>query len=137
MSGGLVDKTLKEFVELETERRELKDRLKKVKAKQSKLEEELLEKFQESGVQSLNIDGLTVYLRRQLWAYPPSENKEEFYQILKDTGYGDFVRETVNTHSLSALFREAEDNEFSEIPTEIREKVNLSEKFSVRTRSSN
>lgn len=72
------------------------------------LEEELLGMFEKLGTNNFNIDGRTVYLHREWWAKTAEGHSvEEALAALKacdETAV--FVKESFNTQTLSAYFRE-------------------------------
>ena len=59
---------LKRFVALEDEKKSLAKKLETIKNDLEKLEFELIPDFVEDGVQSMNVDGRTVYIGRDVWA---------------------------------------------------------------------
>jgi hypothetical protein len=122
---------LQEFVDLENDRRDLELRLKQIKERRQELEEKLLSQFEESGVQSMRVNGMTVYMHRQLWANHNGD-KETTVQALRASGLGDMIYETFNSQTLSAWVREMEDID-TEIPEAVRPHLKLSERFSIRT----
>lgn len=127
--------SMREFVALEKERRDLEDRLKHIKARRDDLEQILLGAFEESQIQSMKIDGLTVYIHRQLWARPKGGDYDLAVRALREVGWDDLVEIKCNTHRVSSQVREM-DREGVELPEPIKEAFDVSEQFSVRTRKS-
>ena len=82
-----------------------------IKERANALEKELLEEFGEEGVQSVQVDGSTVYLKRELWAAKASDDvdSERIRQALHDAGLSEFVTEKHNSSTLSAYLRNLED----------------------------
>ena len=136
------DEKLRRYVELDSRKRELKDELKTTNEEMRKLGEQLLNEFEHSGIQNINVDGVTIYIHRQLWA--GAKDKPAAIQALKKAGLVDYVAETFNTQSLSAWVREqvalAEDDDMEDIydalPPEFRDAINVSERFELRARRS-
>ena len=131
--AGIEPKLLKRFVQLEKRRRELESQLKEAKAESGHLEAMLLEKFAESGIASIKVDGLTVYLHRQLWAGPIDGNYIAACEALQAVGLGDMVEPRFNTNTLSAWVRER-DKEGEALPPTLSEAIKVTEQFSIRTR---
>ncbi len=123
---------LKRYVELEHERRDLDDRLKAVKAETEKLAASLLDQFAEAGMQSARVNGLTVYVHRQLWASAVEGNYEAACQALRASGHGEFVQERFNTNQISALAREMDKNGET-LPVEWDGPIKVAETFQLRT----
>lgn len=122
---------LREFVRLNNYRRELDEKLTVVKSQIAGLEVVIRDDMETSGIQSFNVDGLTVYLHRQLWA---SAKDLEALAQFADTA--EFVRPRVLAQTISAYVRElpVDDEGMPVLPKQIKDAVNVTEKFSVRTR---
>lgn len=126
-------KRLKRFTELELTRRTLKDELDKCNAEIAVLEEGVLADFENAGASSMNIDGLSVYLHRQLWAKPRNGDYPAACEALKKAGLGAMVEPRFNTNTLSSWFRE-KDKAGEPVPDVLTDVIDLTEVFSVRTR---
>lgn len=124
---------LKQFVRLSEQKSELEGALEVVKKNLAELEPEILEGFEELGAQNMNIDGRTVYIHSQIWAGSVDGNTQALVDSLKANGHGDLVKEQYNSNTLSAWVRELLKNG-EEIPAPIQPHINITEKFSVRTR---
>ena len=96
---------LKEFVALETRKRELDAELKAIAARIDDLEQALLPQFLTAGVASMKVDGRTVYIAQDIYA-GPAHNRAEVITALKRSGLGQYVSENYNTQSLRAFVRE-------------------------------
>jgi hypothetical protein len=94
------DNLLRQFADVEHEIRDLKERLTLLNAQRARLEAILLDQWQEGGVQKTTVDGLTIYIRRDLWA------KCENGEVLTGTDLDHSVTTKVDTHKLSAAVRE-------------------------------
>ena len=126
---------LKRFVALEERRRQLETEVDAIKAEASELESRLLPQFEQSGTERIAIDGRTVYVERKLWAKAKDGDKPAVCKALKRAHLGDYVEETFNTNSLSAYVREL-DREERPLPSSLRDVLEVSEVFKLRTRRS-
>ena len=134
---------LARFVALEKAKRDLEARLDAVKEEQKAVEETIFREVFEAGFvfQSITLDGMTVYLHRQLWAGAKQGEKEGLIYALKESGLVDMVSETFNTNTLSAWVRERQQEGgyqdigslIAALPSRIGEHITVSEKFSLRT----
>lgn len=73
-------------------------------------------------------------LRTSLKASAVSGKKDELYALLKNSGYGDLVVETVNPSSLSAFVKEQISENENELPEWLDGLINIFEKNTVSTR---
>ena len=126
---------LKRFIALEERRRQLETEIDIVRSEAAQLEQLLLPEFERNGLEKVSFDGRTVYLERKLWAKAKDGNKAAVCKALKRAHLGDFVEETFNTNSLSAYVREL-DREDRPLPPSLRDVVEISEVFKLRTRRS-
>jgi hypothetical protein len=126
---------LKRFIALDDRRRQLEAEIDSVKAEVAELEQLLLPEFERNGVERVSIDGKTIYLERKLWAKAKDGDKAAVCKALKRCRLGDYVEETFNTNSLSAYVREL-DREGRDLPPSLREVLEVSEVFKLRTRRS-
>ena len=78
--------------------------------------------------------GMSFSLRTTIKASAISGKKEVLYTLLKNTGYGDLVVETVNPSSLSAFVKEQISENENELPKWLDGLVNIFEKNTVSTR---
>lgn len=130
------------FVELTQRKRDLKNELSDINKDLDSLQVDLLKQFEESGMQSARIKGMTVYLNRQIWAGAIDGDQERTIRALKAAGLADYVAERFNTQSLSAWVREqialADDDDLEDLydalPPEFRDNVKITEKFELRAR---
>ena len=76
-------------------------------------------------------------LRTSLKASAVAGKKEELYDLLKSSGYGDLVVETVNPSSLSAFVKEQISENENELPEWLNGLINIFEKNTVSTRKYN
>lgn len=125
--------TLREYVRLRTEADNLKTRLEVVEQHRKELEPAILEWFASSGVNRINVDGVTVYVRRELWASAKDGDKVQAAAALKASGMEDYVSPTFNVQQVSAYFREL-DREGVEPPPELAAAFKVTETFKLAAR---
>ena len=101
------------------------------------LESEIKELYAAGGVQSVKVDGKTVYLHRQIWSSAETGKGEDLATVLALLGKGDLVKTSVSAQTLSSLVREYErDNDDMPIlPDELKGLVRVSDKVSIRLRA--
>jgi hypothetical protein len=126
---------LKRFVALEERRKELEGEIDRIKAEAAELESALMPQFEQEGVERISIDGRTVFIERRLWASAKNGDKQALCKALKRAHLSEFVQETFNSQSLSALVREW-DRDGRPMPPSLREVLEVSEVFKLRTRRS-
>lgn len=126
---------LKRFVALEERRRELEGEIDRIKAEATELESSLMPQFEQAGIERVSIDGRTVFIERRLWASAKNGDKLAVCKALKRARLSEFVQESFNSQSLSALVREW-DREGRPVPPSLREVLEVSEVFKLRTRRS-
>ncbi len=100
---------LREFVSLETRKKELDAELKVTKQRLDELEEVIIPMFIEAGVPAMTVevDGV----KRTLSIYPdvyasPLNSRDEVVDALKQSELGQYVAENYNTNSLTSFVRE-------------------------------
>jgi hypothetical protein len=128
---------VREYARLRAERGELEDRLAALKAKLEELEPLALDYFQEHGVDRLSLDGVTLYLRREVWAGKcEGVTADQAVDALHRFGFEDFAQPRVNYQGLSALFREREREEGIEgaVPEALREVFQAVESYRIGAR---
>lgn len=103
-----------------------------------KLIEELDRKLSDAMVESdlvkFTRNGKTFHLTTRLFASPRDGNSDLMIQTLKDNGYGDLVKETVNSNTLSSFAKEQKEANNDEMPEWLDQVVNTYEKVSVGIR---
>ncbi len=114
------NRILKRYVALEKKRRDLDKQLKETKKSIEELDASVLEQLRKAEVQSLNIDGMTLYIRRELWVKIPAQNPEAprneqipekeaaISALAENPETAEYVNETFNSQSVSAFLREIE-----------------------------
>ncbi len=135
--------SLRRFIRLDKLKRALKADLDKVKADLDALEPVVLRYMERNKMQKATVDGLTAYIKRELWAKrPPDVTTEEMCAGLKACGREAFVKEVANMQTLSGWIRELDHDKTNpedelELPTEMQGLLEVSETFRVRTRTAN
>jgi hypothetical protein len=99
---------LKEFVCLETRKRELDSELKAIAARIDDLEQALVPQFLSDGIASMKVDGRTVYIAQDIQS-SPANDRAEVIEALKQSALGQYVSENYNTQPLRAFVREVAD----------------------------
>lgn len=134
------------FIELSELRKTKEGEVDEIKDELALLEPQILERFENAGMQSMkSTQGQVVYVRRELWAGAQEGCDELLADALKRNGLGDLVRERINTQTLSSYVREVEKAQFNGsvrrpdeilplLPDGLQQTIKLSEKFSVRAR---
>jgi hypothetical protein len=100
---------LREFVSLETRKKELDADLKATKQRLDELEQQIIPMFVEEGVPSMTVEADGV--KRTLSIYPdvyasPLNDREDVVDALKQAGLDQYVAENYNTNSLTSFVRE-------------------------------
>lgn len=125
---------LRDYVRLRRREAELKAQMESIKKEADDLQHELLEQFGQDGVSSMTVDGMTVYLHRQLWAGAvEGVPKDTVVEVLKSVGLGHFVTESFNVQTLSSYVRDLEREE-EELPEELADVIAVREVYGIRTR---
>jgi hypothetical protein len=98
---------LKQYVDLDHERRRIDDRLAQIKKEQAALSEILIEDWAERGQQNAQVDGLTVYISHDFFC---SKSKgftsEEVCGALRAVGLADMCSMSYSASSLKAWVKE-------------------------------
>ena len=120
-----------EFAEKVAEKRKLEAEVKQLATELASREEKLVEEFAQAGIQNIKTaTGQTIYLNRQIFARLTGDQKKS-YTALRRAGLGDFIKEGVNTQTLSAYVRELEEV----LPKGLQPYINVTEVYRMRMRS--
>ena len=126
--------SVKEFTELETEKKLLEYELEKVKKRINEISPGIMDQFADNGIKNLNMNGRSVFIERKLWAkISDGKTKEEAIEAIKDAGYGILVSEGYNSQQLSSLLREFDKNG-KDLPEQFKEVIEASEVFKLKSR---
>lgn len=96
----------------------------------------LLDEFAKDGVQHVNLDARTVYVRRQLWASAKGL-QPDLCAAMKELGLSVMVKETVNSMTLSGWVRELEQSPETAmpiLPESLIDIVKVSEVFTLQVK---
>ncbi len=128
--------SLRTYARLDKEKRGLEDRLKKLKVQIEETSHAVLDHFQKLGIDRVTVEGVTIYVRRELWAGREQDvSVDQACTALKDAGLSEYAHERVNTQSLSAYVREL-DAAGEPLPAELQGVIKVSEVFKLSTRMS-
>ena len=136
-----------EYIELDDQRKGKEGEVEKIKERMTELEPQIMERFENAGMQSMKSkQGTVIYIRRDLWSGAKEGAEVLLLESLKAVGLGDMVREKVNTATLSAYVREQEKEQFGSnvtaspdeilgvLPEALRGVIAITERFSLRTK---
>lgn len=135
VSGNLFEN----MIRLDAEKKRLQADLDEIKSEIRDVEEQLLGKFGEEGMSSVKVGNKTLWLDRKIWASAGGDT-EGAIASLKQEGYGDMVKETVNRGSLSALVREfakplqTPEEVQAELPGSMAKAIKVTETNNIRVR---
>ena len=122
------------FEILSRKKKELKGELKNIEDELSSYEEGVMTYFEKNGIQNIKKNGMTIFLKRQLWAGKEEGiTGAEAVEALKEAGLDDYIGPS--TQGLSAYLRELDANGEG-IPQELQGKIKLTEKITISTRGS-
>jgi hypothetical protein len=128
--------TQRKFAALYREKLELQDRLNQVTKELGEMQEPMLDFFGDAGMQSVSVDGITLYIHEQIWANTAEgSTKELACEALVANGFGEFVSPGFNTSTLSAKAREMERNGES-FPEAVLAHIKVAPKVEIRARRS-
>lgn len=139
-----IEQLAKQYVKHLKRLNELENAVNAVELEMDKVEKQLLEQFQQSGLESLKVDGVNLHLRRDVYASAWGE-KAGLVEALKQTDFAPLIEESFNHNALSSWVRDnarKDGRELSNLspkeiieaqPSECREVLKVSEKFSIRS----
>lgn len=135
-----------QFIELDRRKKQADDDLEAIKEEMAQLEPQIMERFENAGMQSMKSkSGVVLYIRRQLFAGAAEGATVLLTESLKSAGLGDLVKEAVNAQRLSSWVTEFEAEHFNgtkvrpddlvqAMPPELRDSLKVIEKYSLRTK---
>ena len=111
---------------------QLEERRKELTALEEQTERQLFELMMVEELEKFTRGGRTFRPEIKTYASIRADCKEAAFQWLKENGYGDLVKEQVNTQSLTSLYKELEEN--GELPEEFISMLNVYQKQKVAIR---
>jgi hypothetical protein len=120
--------------ELREAKKEAELKVKELNAEIDEADYELSEMMANSETQNFTRCGTMFCLTTATRASAAAGRKDELYDALKQSGFGDLVYETVNANSLSAFIREQIADNDDALPDWLEGLVNVFEKTSVGIR---
>jgi len=105
------------YIALHKQKKQLEAELKDTKESIAKVEEALINSLLDNGMEKISLNGHTAYINNTTWA--KISDKERAIELLKDEGYGDYIKEGYNSQQISRLLRDFEENE-QDIPASFK-----------------
>ena len=105
--------------------KELEEEVKVAKGEKENLMEMLAEEMLAKEVQSINKSGRTLYLSETVSATVPADRKDLLMAALTENGYGDIIKPSVSSQTLTALVKELSGEEEVMVPEWLDGIVNL------------
>jgi hypothetical protein len=130
-------KAMKDYVALDKELRAAKDRVSELEARITPLKEVVLTRLIDSGVTSIHIDDVTVYIRHTVWARS-GPSKEATLAALREMGYDLEAVASVNAQKLSAIVREymGDEGTLDNVPEGLAKSIVISQTMECSIRKS-
>ena len=127
-------KSLKQFVVLSKQKKELEAQISKIKTDMLPLEEKILEDFCKENINNIKVDDRVVYMNIIEYA-KKCENvtAQQAVVALEKSGLDEFI--SYNTQSLSAECRRWQE-EGIDSPSELKDIIEMVPQFSIRVRKS-
>lgn len=119
---------------LREQKKDLEERVKVLNAEIDALDAKLVQAMIDQETQSFNRSGKLFYLKTVTRASAKAGEQERLYQWLKDNGYGDLVKETVNAQTLTGFAKELMEENDDELPGDLVDMVTIYEKQTVAMR---
>ena len=120
------------LLEIRDELNRMEERRKELTALEEQIEQQLFDLMMTEEVEKFTRAGRTFRPEIKTYASIKAECKEAAFRWLKENGYGDLVKEQVNTQSLTSLYKELDDN--GELPEEFTSMLNIYQKQKVAIR---
>lgn len=120
--------------ELREAKKEAEHKVKNLNAEIDEVDYQLSELMMNTETQNFTRGGTIFCLTTTTRASANAGRKDELYNALKESGYGDLVYETVNANSLSAFVKEQISENEDVLPKWLDGLVNVFEKTTVRVR---
>ena len=122
---------------LNNRKKELEQGLKRVNADIEAVNENLVAEMVENEIQNFKRNNITYYLQTQYYASIIGEEsaQNQFFENLREEGYGDIIKETVHPQTLRAFVKEQiNSTEDGELPEYMKGLVHVHTKEKVNTR---
>ena len=127
---------VKRFVELTKSKRAFDAEVKLINEELRKLQEPVMEFFNDQGIQSTNIDGMTLFISSSLYAKRnPDISLQDAILALEEAHLDSFTAPAINTQGLSKHFREMEENG-EEMPSCLEGKIIANRTYEITARKS-
>jgi hypothetical protein len=130
---------VRRFIELKREKDSIKQREREINLEMATLDESIVEAMMESGIQSMNVDGHTLYIRTDLFA-SPENGREELIDAIRRSGpaWDWLIQPNYNAAKLKSKIRELPRDEYGnpEIPPTLQGQLKLTFKPTVGLRKS-
>ncbi|MED1801821.1 hypothetical protein [Brevibacillus porteri] len=120
-----------QLVALRERKEQLKAQTENNNAEIERTERELLEQMQENDLQNFKRSGKQFICSTKVWA--SAVDKDKVYDWMKNNGYGDLVKETVNANSFNSLVKELLDQD-GFVPEEVADVINVTERATIIVR---
>ena len=101
---GLDTDGFKEYITLDKKKKELSAELEQVGEQMKRLSSFLIENLESNEMSKISIAGKCCYVKNS--SYAVIADKEKAIGILKENGYGDYIKEGYNANSISKLVRD-------------------------------
>ena len=120
--------------DLRDTKKDLEQQLKAINAQLEEKDNALATAMAESETQNFTRAGTMFCLTNTTRASAAAERKEELFDALRSSGFGDLIYETINANSLSAFVKEQITENMNTLPDWLDGLVNLYEKATVGVR---
>ena len=120
--------------DLRDTKKNLEQQLKDINARLDEKDTALATAMAESETQNFTRAGTMFCLTNTTRASAAAEHKEELFDALRSSGFGDLIYETINANSLSAFVKEQIAENMNTLPDWLDGLVNLYEKATVGVR---
>lgn len=113
----------------------LKAELKETQEVIDSIEEILIKEMVDNEISKFGHNGKTFYIRTNIFPNVDAKNKETLNEIMKENGYAEIVKETINPATLRATIKEMLDNNEGELEDWLKPIISIYEKITIGVRS--
>lgn len=124
---------LARYAELSKQRKLREAEVENIMEEMKQLEAELLPQFEQLGMQSSKVAGVTIYIARELWASALDGDHDKANKALEEAGLGNLILPRFNVQTLSAYVREL-DKAGEELPPSFDGAIKVAEVFKLKSR---